>query len=211
MHRPYRVRQTAEIEPHRPRRPRDRCRDDVRCRRASVRSSGRCSGAVDPDTAMSAVSPLPLRPRVYGVALQPCRCRCRSARMRGPRKRRWAQWYDSASLSGLKKPDARSRIQQPKSVHRIATKFASSSYAGDMRCATAFDATIKNGVVPKNQIASVEPYLGDYEGQWNSSVDRRHFRRHQPLQARKPGDASVARRGRTSCACSSTWIARRRS
>ena len=36
--------------------------------------------------------------------------------------------------------------------------------------ATAFAATIKNGVVPKNQIESVKPYLGDYEGQWNSSV-----------------------------------------
>ena len=31
-------------------------------------------------------------------------------------------------------------------------------------------AAIKNGVVPKNQIALVKPYLGDYEGQWNSSV-----------------------------------------
>ena len=31
-------------------------------------------------------------------------------------------------------------------------------------------ATIKNGVVPKGQIALVKPYLGDYEGQWNSSV-----------------------------------------
>jgi hypothetical protein len=31
-------------------------------------------------------------------------------------------------------------------------------------------ATIKNGVVPKNQVAAVKPYLGDYEGQWNSSV-----------------------------------------
>ena len=36
--------------------------------------------------------------------------------------------------------------------------------------ATAFAATIKNGVVPKNQIESLRPYLGDYEGQWNSSV-----------------------------------------
>jgi len=35
-------------------------------------------------------------------------------------------------------------------------------------CAHA--ATIKNGVVPKNLVASVTPYLGDYEGQWNSSV-----------------------------------------
>jgi hypothetical protein len=35
---------------------------------------------------------------------------------------------------------------------------------------SAAGATIKNGVVPKNQIASVTPYLGDYEGQWNSSV-----------------------------------------
>jgi hypothetical protein len=31
-------------------------------------------------------------------------------------------------------------------------------------------ATIKNGTVPKDQIATVRPYLGDYEGQWNSSV-----------------------------------------
>lgn len=36
--------------------------------------------------------------------------------------------------------------------------------------ATGFAATIKNGIVPKNQIESVKPYLGDYEGQWNSSV-----------------------------------------
>jgi hypothetical protein len=35
-------------------------------------------------------------------------------------------------------------------------------------CAGA--ATIKNGAVPKNLIATVTPYLGDYEGQWNSSV-----------------------------------------
>ncbi len=31
-------------------------------------------------------------------------------------------------------------------------------------------ASIDHGVVPKNRIASVTPYLGDYEGQWNSSV-----------------------------------------
>ena len=31
-------------------------------------------------------------------------------------------------------------------------------------------ASITNGVVPKNRIAAVTPYLGDYEGQWNSSV-----------------------------------------
>ncbi len=35
---------------------------------------------------------------------------------------------------------------------------------------TVAAATIKNGTVPKNQIALVNAYLGDYEGQWNSSV-----------------------------------------
>ncbi len=35
---------------------------------------------------------------------------------------------------------------------------------------SASAATIKNGIVPKNQVAAVKPYLGDYEGQWNSSV-----------------------------------------
>jgi len=30
--------------------------------------------------------------------------------------------------------------------------------------------TIKNGVVPKKYVATLAPYLGDYEGQWNSSI-----------------------------------------
>jgi len=30
--------------------------------------------------------------------------------------------------------------------------------------------TIQNGVVPKKYVATLAPYMGDYEGQWNSSV-----------------------------------------
>ncbi len=32
-------------------------------------------------------------------------------------------------------------------------------------------ATVKDGVVPKDLVASVTPYLGDYEGQWNSPTN----------------------------------------
>ena len=40
-----------------------------------------------------------------------------------------------------------------------------------MGVAGAVDAaSIKQGVVPKDRVAAVVPYLGDYQGQWNSSV-----------------------------------------
>ena len=37
-------------------------------------------------------------------------------------------------------------------------------------CAPATADTIKNGIVPKQYAATLAPYMGDYEGQWNSSV-----------------------------------------
>ena len=57
----------------------------------------------------------------------------------------------------------------------------------------AVAASIQNGVVPKNRLASVTPYLGDYEGQWNSSVTGDVSDGDQPLRARKSGDAFIAR------------------
>ena len=53
---------------------------------------------------------------------------------------------------------------------REARRNAGDMHRRDRRPTTTFAATIKNGVVPKNQIESLKPYLGDYEGQWNSSV-----------------------------------------
>ncbi len=35
---------------------------------------------------------------------------------------------------------------------------------------SAAGGAVKNGIVPKNLVASLAPYLGDYEGQWKSSA-----------------------------------------
>lgn len=84
--------------------------------------------------------------------------------MRGPRKHALAQWYDSIRCRNRKKS---------KLVFRRFTSLVVivlTCVTATVVATAAFAATIKNGVVPKNQIEWVKPYLGDYEGQWNSSV-----------------------------------------
>jgi hypothetical protein len=72
-------------------------------------------------------------------------------------RRSCERWYDAAAVT--------IRFAMQSRVVLIVVMFAAACGAGSGRA----DA-IKNGVVPKKYVATLTPYMGDYEGQWNSSV-----------------------------------------